>query len=101
MTLLQLSFAVIVILLGIGLYGLLVSRHLIKVIIGLQIMVKSAILALVIAGDAVGRIEMAQSIALTVIVVDTIVAVLALALAVQIKRQTGTLDSVDLARLRH
>lgn len=101
MTLLQLSFAVIVILLGIGLYGLLVSRHLIKVIIGLQIMVKSAILALVIAGDAVGRIEMAQSIALTVIVVDTIVAVLALALAVQIKRRTGTLDSVDLARLRH
>lgn len=101
MTLLQLSFAVIVILLGIGLYGLLVSRHLIKVIIGLQIMVKSAILALVIAGDAVGRIEMAQSMALTVIVVDTIVAVLALALAVQIKRRTGTLDSVDLARLRH
>ena len=101
MTLLQLSFAVIVILLGIGLYGLLVSRHLIKVIIGLQIMVKSAILALVIAGAAVGRIEMAQSMALTVIVVDTIVAVLALALAVQIKRRTGTLDSVDLARLRH
>lgn len=101
MTLLQLSFAVIVILLGIGSYALLVSRHLIKVIIGLQIMVKSAILALVIAGDAVGRIEMAQSMALTVIVVDTIVAVLALALAVQIKRRTGTLDSVDLARLRH
>lgn len=101
MSLLQLSFTVIVILLGIGLYALLVSRHLIKVIIGLQIMVKSSVLGLVIAGDAVGRIEMAQSIALTVIVVDTIVAVLALALAVQIKRRTGTLDSVDLARLRH
>lgn len=101
MSLLQLSFTVIVILLGIGLYALLVSRHLIKVIIGLQIMVKSSVLGLVIAGDAVGRIEMGQSIALTVIVVDTIVAVLALALAVQIKRRTGTLDSVDLARLRH
>lgn len=101
MSLLQLSFTVIVILLGIGLYALLVSRHLIKVIIGLQIMVKSSVLGLVIAGDAVGRIEMAQSMALTVIVVDTIVAVLALALAVQIKRRTGTLDSVDLARLRH
>lgn len=101
MTQLQLSFGVIFILLGIGFYALLISRHLIKIIIGLQIMVKAAILALVIAGEAAGQLEMAQSIALTVIVVDTIVAVLALALTVQIKRSTGTLDTVDLSRLRH
>jgi NADH:ubiquinone oxidoreductase subunit K len=91
----------VVLILGIGLYALLVSRHLIKVIIGLQIMVKAAILALVIAGDAVGRINLAQSIGMTVIVVDTISAVLALALVVQIKRRTGTLDANDLAQLRH
>ena len=48
-----------------------------------------------------GQINLAQSIALTVIVVDTISAVLALALIVQIKRRTGTLDAADLARLRH
>lgn len=101
MNLLQWSMAAVVILLGIGLYALLVSRHLIKAIIALQIMVKSAILALVIAGEAVGRIQLAQSIALTVIVVDTIVAVLALALVVQIKRRTGVLDAADLARLQH
>jgi NADH:ubiquinone oxidoreductase subunit K len=101
MTLLQGALATVIILLGVGLYGLLVSRHLIKVIIALQIMVKSAILALVIAGDAVGRLELAQSIAMTVIVVDTIVAVLALALVVQIKRRTGSLDSSELAQLRH
>lgn len=101
MTLLQWALATVIILLGVGLYGLLVSRHLIKVIIALQIMVKSAILALVIAGDAVGRLELAQSIAMTVIVVDTIVAVLALALVVQIKRRTGSLDSSELAQLHH
>jgi NADH-quinone oxidoreductase subunit K len=101
MTLLQWALATVILLLGVGLYGLLVSRHLIKVIIALQIMVKSAILALVIAGDAVGRLELAQSIAMTVIVVDTIVAVLALALVVQIKRRTGSLDSSELARLHH
>lgn len=98
---LQWSFAGIVILLGIGIYALLVSRHLIKAIIALQIMVKSAILALVIAGDTAGQIQLGQSIALTVIVVDTIVAVLALALVVQIKRRTGTLDAAELAQLRH
>ena len=101
MTILQLSFLGIILLLAIGLYALLVSRHLIKVIIALQIMVKAAILALVVAGEAVGRIQLAQSIGLTVIVVDTIAAVLALALVVQIKRRTGSLDTAELATLRH
>ncbi len=101
MTLIQLSFLGIILLLAIGLYALLVSRHLIKVIIALQIMVKAAILALVVAGEAVGRIHLAQSIAMTVIVVDTIAAVLALALVVQIKRRTGSLDTAELATLRH
>jgi NADH:ubiquinone oxidoreductase subunit K len=101
MSALQWSLAGVVLLLGVGLYGLLVSRHLIKVIIALQIMIKSALLALIVAGDAVGRLNLAQSIALTVIVVDTIAAVLALALVVQVKRATGTLDSAELARLKH
>lgn len=101
MTPLQLSIAGVVLLLGVGLYGLLVSRHLIKVIVALQIMIKSALLAVIVAGDAVGQVNLAQSIALTIIVVDTIAAVLALALIVQIKRRTGTLDAAEMARLRH
>lgn len=101
MTLLQLSFTGVVLLLSVGLYALLVTRHLIKVIIALQILVKSAILALVIAGNAVGQVNLSQSIAMTVIVVDTIAAVLALALVVQIKRRTGVLDAAELGQLRH
>lgn len=101
MSLLQISLTGIIILLAIGLYGLLVSRNLIKIIIALQVMTKSAILALIVAGEAAGRINLSQSIALTVIVVDTIVAVIALALIVQIKRRTGHIDTGELANLRH
>jgi NADH:ubiquinone oxidoreductase subunit K len=101
MNTLQWSLIGIVLLFGIGIYGLLASRHLIKVMIALQIVVKAALLALVIAGDAVGQINLAQSIALTMIVVDTIAAVLGLALIVQIKRRTGVLDTNELAQLRH
>jgi NADH-quinone oxidoreductase subunit K len=101
MTILQVLIGGIVLILGVGLYGLLVSRHLIKVVIALQIMVKAAILALIIAGEVAGQVNLAQSIALTVIVVDTIAAVLALALIVQIKRRTGSLDAAELAQLRH
>jgi NADH-quinone oxidoreductase subunit K len=87
-------------LIGAGLYGLLISRNLIKVIVALQILVKGAMLAIVAAGVASGRINLGQSLAVTVIVADTVVAVIGLALAIQIKRRSGTLDVKDLATLK-
>ncbi|HET7011580.1 MAG TPA: NADH-quinone oxidoreductase subunit K [Anaerolineales bacterium] len=87
-------------LLAIGLYGLLFSRHLIKLVVALQILVKAAVLGLVLAGTASGRIQLAQSLAITVIVADTVVAVIGLALAVQVRRHIGTLDVRDLSQLR-
>ena len=85
---------------GIGLYGLLISRNLIRVVVCLQITVKGAMLALVLAGRLSGHVPMGQSLAMTVIVADTIVAVVALALAVQVRRLFGTLDLDSLSNLR-
>ena len=87
-------------LIGVGLYGLLINRNLIKVIVALQVLVKGAMLAIVAAGAASGRINLGQSLAVTVIVADTVVAVIGLALAIQIKRRSGTLDVNDLATLK-
>jgi NADH-quinone oxidoreductase subunit K len=87
-------------LLGIGFYGLLVCRNLIKIVIALQILVKAALLGLVAAGSLNGQINLAQSLAVTVIVADTIVAVIGIALGVQMRRQMGTLDVHDLSSLR-
>jgi NADH-quinone oxidoreductase subunit K len=87
-------------LLLVGLYGLMVLRNLFKLIVALQILVKGAILALVAAGHAGGQIQVGQSLAVTVIVVDTVVAVVALALAIQVKRRVGTLDVRELSSLR-
>lgn len=86
--------------LGIGLYGLLTSRNLLKIVISLQLLGKAAILGLVAAGWASGQVNLGQSLAATVIVADTIIAVVGLALIVQVKRQFGTLDLGDLSRLR-
>ena len=87
-------------LLGVGFYGLLATRNLIKIVIVLQILGKSVLLALIAAGQSNGQIGLSQSLALTVIVADTIVAVIGLALAVQIRRQLGTLDVRVLSRLK-
>lgn len=87
-------------LLGVGLYGLLITRNLIKLVVVLQILVKGALLAFVLAGHINGQINLGQSLAVTVIVADTMVAVIGLALAVQVQRHCGTLDVKELSTLR-
>jgi NADH:ubiquinone oxidoreductase subunit K len=85
-------FAGAFVLLGIGLYGLLIIRNLIKIVITIQIMVKGAMLAFIAAGSLNGQLNLGQSLAVTVITADTIVAIIGLALAIRIQQRTGLLD---------
>lgn len=90
----------IVLLLAVGFYGLLITRNLIKIVLVLQILVKAVVIGLVLAGKASGNLGLGQSLAATVIVADTVVAVVALALAVQVRRRVGTLDLAQISSLR-
>lgn len=85
---------------GIGLYALLTIRNLIRLIVALQVLVKGVILLIILTGNLTQQIGLSQSMALTVIVADTIVAVLGMALAVQIRRKKNTLDTNDIAELK-
>ena len=90
----------VVLLLVVGFYGLLITRNLIKIVLVLQILVKAVVIGLVLAGKASGNLGLGQSLAATVIVADTVVAVVALALAVQVRRRVGTLDLAKISSLR-
>lgn len=85
---------------GIGLYCLLITRNLIKVVVALQLIVKGVVLAFILAGNLSGQMNTAQTLALTVIVADTIIAVVGLAFAVQIRLRSGSLDIKSLASLK-
>lgn len=87
-------------LLLVGLYGLLVVRNLFQIIIAIQILGKAVVLALVMAGRSSGQINLGQSLAATVIVADTVVAVIGLSLAIQVKRRLGSLDIKELGTLK-
>lgn len=87
-------------LLGVALYGLLATRNLIKMIAVLQVLGKAAVLALVLAGKVSGQVNVGQSLGATVIVADTVVAVVGLALGVQVRRHFGTLDLKQLSSLK-
>ena len=96
----QIAMIGVIGLLGIGFYGLLAGRNLVKMIVSMQILVKGALLALMAAGSANGKMHLSQSLAMTVIVADTVVAVMGMALAVQVRRRLGTFDIKALASLR-
>jgi NADH-quinone oxidoreductase subunit K len=100
LSLTSLSIIVVLGLVGIGLYALLAATHLIKLIIALQILAKGAILAFVAAGQSNGHINTGQSLALTVVVADTIVAVVGLSLAVQARRFIGSMNIGNLSNLK-
>ena len=87
-------------LVAIGLYGLLIIRNLIKIVVALQVFAKGTILVMVAAGAMSGRPAIGQSLAITVIVADTVVTVMALALAIQVRRWCGTLDTRVISKLR-
>jgi len=85
---------------GVGFYCLLATRNMIKVIIGLQLLIKGVAMAFILGGNLTGQVNLAQTLALTVIVADTIVAVMGLALAVQVRHRLGTLDIKALSTLK-
>lgn len=85
---------------GIALYGLLMLRNLFRIVIALQILMKGVVIALVAAGSVSGNMQLGQSMAVTVIVADTVVAVIALALTVQVQRRFGTVDAKALSTLK-
>jgi len=95
--------AIIVGILGlllVGLYGLLTQRHLIKLVLCVQIVIRSAFLLIALAGNLTGKIELAQSMIIVALMADTILTVLALSMLVQTNKQTGTLDVKQLSTLR-
>jgi len=87
-------------LVGLGLYALLTSQHLIKILVALQILVKGAVLALLAAGQISGQMNLAQALIIIVIAADTVVITCGLAFAVRVQRQLGTLDIRSLASLK-
>jgi multisubunit Na+/H+ antiporter MnhC subunit len=87
-------------LVAIGIYGLLIIRNLIKIVVALQIFAKGTILMMVAAGAMSGKPAVGQSLAITVLVADTVVTVMALALAIQVRRWSGTLDTSVISKLK-
>jgi NADH:ubiquinone oxidoreductase subunit K len=83
-----------------GLYGMLVSRNLLRQFISLEIMSKSCLLGLISAGDKTGNLALAQAFIITMIVIEVVVVAAGLSLLVKNYRITGSIDIWALNKLK-
>ena len=83
-----------------GLYCLLTMRNLIKLFIGIEVIGKGVSLLLLATGFAKASILTAQALVITYIVIEVSLVATALALIINIYRQTEVLDIRELAKLK-
>jgi len=78
---------------AVGIAGLVGRRNLIRMVIGLEFLGKGASLVLITAGYLAGDTGASQAVVFTLIAIEAVVAAVALALVILVKRRTGSLDS--------
>ena len=82
----------VVLLLVDGLWCLLATQNLLRIIIGLEILMKSVTFFLIVAGYLSGRMALAQAMVITVIVIEVVVVVAAAGIILGFHRKHDTLN---------
>jgi multicomponent Na+:H+ antiporter subunit C len=108
-------FVVVAWILGVGLYGIVTSRHLVHLIVCLVVVQSSTYVLLLGVGYRTGAVApyffdvpvhtpavdpVVQALTLTDVVVEAAVTALLLAFAVQAQKRFGTLDPQELVQLK-
>jgi len=83
-----------------GMYCLMSTRHIIRIILGIEVAMKAITLLLIFAGAVSGKMALAQSFVVTMIVAEVVVAVVAAGIAVSVFRRYGSLDLRNLTKLQ-
>lgn len=82
----------------IGLYYMLVTYNLIRVLIGLEIIVKAVTLLLIAAGYMTRQVAMAQALIITLIVIEAVLVAVAIGIVLGLHEKN---DSLDVRRIRN
>jgi NADH:ubiquinone oxidoreductase subunit K len=94
-------FIIFIILLFItGIYCILVSFNLIRALIGVEILIKAATLLIILAGYLCGRTSLAQSIVITLIVIEIVFMVIAGGVVLWAFRHNDSIDPRNLSELK-
>ena len=76
------------------------SRNLVRILIGLELLTKAVTLLIVVAGVATGRVSLSQSLVITLIVVEVVVIAVAAGVVIASYQHTGSLETRALEKLK-
>jgi NADH-quinone oxidoreductase subunit K len=84
---------------AIGLAGLIARNHLIKMVMGLEFLGKAVCLLFILGGYMSGETGVSQAVVFTLIAIEAVIAGVALALVILLKRAWKTFDSEIIFRI--
>jgi NADH:ubiquinone oxidoreductase subunit K len=97
---LRISIPFIILLIITGFYYILATRNLIRILLGVEIITKAALLAIIVAGYVTNNIPLAQSLAIIMIIIEVFVISVAAGIIIQIYKRTGSVDARNIRNLR-
>ncbi len=101
MTLLFALFLIAALLmLTVGIYSIVVTRNLMRILIAVEILTKAVTLLMIGAGYLTGNMGAAQSYVITIIVIEVMILVVATGIVFGAYKKTGTLITKDLNNLK-
>lgn len=83
-----------------GCYCLIRTYHMLKIIIGIEVAMKAVTMFIMLAGYINGKMGLAQTFIITVIVIEVVVAVVAAGLAINLYKKYGSMDVRNLRKLK-
>ena len=83
-----------------GFFGILLSKNLIRTLIGLEIVTKSITLLIIVAGHLTGQMALAQALAITLIIIEVAVMAVAVGVVLSIFRQQNSIDAGIIRNLK-
>ena len=90
----------VILLFIIGVYALFVTRNLLRILIGMEILTKGVTLLLVTAGYMTGHVNVIQPVIITMIVVEAVIIAVAAGVVIAAYRANGTVDIRSLRNLK-
>lgn len=83
-----------------GIYCILVTRNLMRALIGLELLTKAVTLLLIVAGYISGRPALAQTMVITLIIIEVVVIAIGTGVVLSVYRHTDSLDARNLRSLK-
>ena len=83
-----------------GFYQILAGHNLLRTLIGVELLIKAVTLLLVVAGYLSNHVALAQSLVITLIVVEVVFITIAVGVVLGIHRHYGSLDARNIRKLK-